>query len=67
VVKPRIVKPLAIGDQGAENRADFQQLLPSAIGARQAGGIVAEDQACASQANLGEQILEAATRRGIGA
>ena len=60
------IEPLAIGDQSAENRANFQQLIPIAIVARQAGGILAEHQACASQTNFSEQILEAATREGIG-
>ena len=67
MVEPGIVEPFAIGDQGAEDRADFQQLIPIAIVACQAGGVETEHQACASQTNLGEQILEAATRKGIGA
>jgi hypothetical protein len=45
MVESWIVEPFAVGDQGAENGADLQQLLPIAIGARQAGGIKAEHQA----------------------
>jgi hypothetical protein len=64
--EPRIVKTFAVGDEGPEDRTDLQQLIPIAIVAGQAGGIVTEDQASASQTNLGEQILEAATRKGVG-
>jgi hypothetical protein len=66
MVEPRIVETFAVGDQGAEDRADFQQLIPIAIVAGQAGGIVAEHQACASQTNFSEQILETAARKGVG-
>ena len=66
MVEPRIVEPFAIGDQGAQDRADFQQLIPIAMVARQAGGIVAEDQPCASQTNFSKQILETATPQGVG-
>ena len=62
MVEPGIIEPLAVGDQGAEDRADFQQLIPIAVVARQAGGIKAEDQANAGQANFREQPLEAAAR-----
>jgi hypothetical protein len=34
--------------------------------ARQAGGIVAEYQPCASQTNFSEQVLETATPSGVG-
>jgi len=67
MIEPRIVETFAVGDQCAEDRADFQQLIPIAIVARQAGGIVAEHQACASQTNFSEQILEAASRKRVGA
>src|SRR5215472_11025433 len=66
MVEPGIVEPFAIGDQGAEDRADFQQLIPIAIVARQPGGIVAEHQACASQTNFSKQILETTTPQSVG-
>lgn len=50
--EPRIGEPFAIGDHGAEDRADVQQVLPLAMVARQAGGIGDEDQPCASQTNF---------------
>jgi hypothetical protein len=59
VVEPRIVESLAIGNEGAEDRADFKQLIPITIVASQAGGIKAENETDASQANLSEQALEA--------
>jgi hypothetical protein len=67
MLEPRIVETFTVGDQGAEDRADFQELIPIAIVARQAGGIEAEHQAGASQTNLGEQILKSTTRKGVSA
>ena len=67
MIESWIVEPLAVGDQGAEDRADLSQLIPIAIVAREAGGIEAKYQTCASQTNLGEQILEAASRKRVGA
>jgi len=65
MIEPRIVETLAVGVKSAEDGTDFQELLPIAIVARQAGGIVAEDQPCASQTNFSKQILETATPKGV--
>src|SRR6266568_4769436 len=65
MIEPRVVEPLAVGNERTKDRADFQQLIPIAIVARQARGIKAEYQTDARQANLGEQSLKATTRLGL--
>jgi hypothetical protein len=66
MVEPRIVEPFPVGDQGAEDRANFQQLIPITIVACQAGGIKAEYQPSTSQTNFGEQMLEATAGKRVG-
>ena len=68
MIGTRVKQPLAIGDQHAEQRAQFQQLMPVAIVARQARGVEADDQAGMAEADLGDQLLEARTfgRAGAG-
>ena len=61
MIGTRVEQPLAIGDQHAEQRAQFQQLMPVAIVARQARGVEADDQAGMAEADLGDQLLEAMT------
>ena len=59
MVQSWIIESFAVGDQCAEDRADLEQLLPIAIVACQAGGIIAEYQANAGQTNLCEKPLKA--------
>src|SRR5260370_15915488 len=65
MVESGIVESFAVGNEGAKDRADLQQLIPIAIVACQAGSIKAEHQADSRQANLGEQPLEPAARFGL--
>src|ERR1700739_205201 len=60
MIGARIVHALAIGDQHAEQRAQFQELMPIVVGARQPRGIQAQYQPRLPEANLGDQPLEAA-------
>src|SRR3954453_12646629 len=59
MVGARVVEPLAIGQDHAEQRAQFEQLMPIAVIARQPGGIEAEHQTGIAQPDLGDQPLEA--------
>ena len=59
VVGARVVEPLAIGEDHAEQRAQFEQLMPIAVVARQPRGIQAEHQAGIAEPDLGDQPLEA--------
>ena len=59
VVKTGIVDAVGIADQGVEERAHLQQLMPIPARARQARDLDAEHQADMAKANLGHQALEA--------
>src|SRR3954451_5765200 len=59
VVGARIVEALAIGEDHAEQRAQFKQLMPIAVVARQPRGIEAEHQPGIAQPYLGNQPLKA--------
>ena len=59
MVGARVVEPLAIGQDHAKQRAQFEQLMPIAIVARQPRGIEAEHQPGIAQPDLGDQPLEA--------
>src|SRR3954454_14792747 len=59
MVGGRIVKALAVGQDHAEQRAQFEQLMPIAVVARQPRGIEAEHQPGIAQPDLGNQPLEA--------
>jgi hypothetical protein len=47
-----------IGEQGAEDGTQFQQLMPVLVRARQAAHLQAEDDADMVEADLGQQILK---------
>src|SRR4051812_18225075 len=59
MVGARVVEPLAIGQDHAEQRAQFEQLMPIAVVARQPRGIQAEHQPGIAKPDLGDQPLEA--------
>ena len=59
MVGARVVEPLAIGQDHAKQRAQFEQLMPIAVVARQPRGIQAENQPGIAQPDLGDQPLEA--------
>src|SRR3954463_5514155 len=59
VVGTRIIEALAIGQDHAEQRAQFEQLMPIAVIARQPRGIQAEHQPGIAEPDLGDQPLEA--------
>src|SRR3954447_14911282 len=58
MVSAWIIEPLAIGQDDAKQRAQFEQLMPIAVVARQPGGIQAEHQPGIAQPDLGDQPLE---------
>src|SRR6516225_7680001 len=60
MIGARIVHALAIGDQHSKQRAQFQELMPIVVVARQPRGIQAQHQPRLPEANLGDQPLEAA-------
>src|SRR3954454_21053022 len=60
VVGTRIIEALAIGQDHAKQRAQFEQLMPIAVVARQPGGIQAEHQPGIAEPDLGNQPLETA-------
>lgn len=57
-----IVKPLTVGDQDAEHRAELEQLMPVAVIAREPRRIEAQDQTGVAKSDLGDKPLEAATQ-----
>ena len=59
MVDARIIEALAIGQDHAKQRAQFEQLMPIAVIARQPGGIQAEHQTGIAEPDLGNQPLEA--------
>ena len=60
MIGARIVHALAIGDQHSKQRAQFQELMPIVVVARQPRGIQAQHQPRLPEANLGDQPPEAA-------
>ena len=58
VIDAGIVKTFAVGDQNAEDGAEFEKLMPVAVVARQTGGVEADDETGVAQADLGDQLLE---------
>ena len=60
MIGARIVDALAIGDQHAEQRAQFQELMPIVVVACQPRGIQTQHQPRLPEADLGDQPLEAA-------
>ena len=59
-----IVDAVGVADQGVEQRAHLQQLVPVAAGPRQTGDLDAEHQADVTEPDLGHQTLEAGPVRG---
>ncbi len=55
----RVVQSVLVGQQGPEDGADLQELMPVLVGTCQAAHLQAEDNADVVQADLGEQVLEA--------
>src|SRR5262245_43161190 len=60
MVDAGVVDALAVGKQYAEQRAQFQQLMPIAVVPRQPRGSQTQHQSRLPEANLGDQPLEAA-------
>src|SRR4051794_5968413 len=58
MVGARVIEALAIGQDHAKQRAQFEQLMPIAVVARQPGGIQAENQPGIAEPDLGDQPLE---------
>src|SRR3954447_402675 len=59
MVGARVIEALAIGQDHAEERAQFEQLVPIAVVARQPRGIQAEHQPDIAEPDLGNQPLKA--------
>ena len=60
MIRRRIVQPLAIGDQHAEQRAQFQQLMPIPVVAGEPRRIQAHYQPGLAETNFRDQRLETA-------
>ena len=58
VIGTRVVETLAIGEDHAKQRAQFEELVPIAVVARQSGGIEAEPEAGGAEPDLSDQPLE---------
>src|SRR5271157_1268000 len=63
VDEPRIVDPVLINDQAADQSAELQKGVPIAPVAGQSRGLEGEDRACIAAADPHEQALEAGARR----
>ncbi len=61
VVGARIVKPLAIRNEHAEHRAQFEKLMPVPVIAGQARSVEAHHKAGVAKADLGNELLETMT------
>ena len=61
IIGRRIIDAIDIGDQGVEQRADFQQLMPVPAGARQPRHLRPQHQPNMAQTHLRHQALEAET------
>lgn len=61
VVGARIVKPLAIRNEHAEHRAQFEQLMPVPVIAGQARSVEAHHKTGVAKADLGNELLETMT------
>ena len=66
VVIGRVVQPVLIGQQGAEHRAQFQELMPVLARAGQPAHLQAEDQPDVVETDFGKQSLEAEPALGRG-
>ena len=66
VVVGRVVQPVLIGQQGAEQGAQLQQLVPVLARAGQPAHLQAEDQPDVVEADFGEQPLKAESALGRG-
>ena len=55
----RVVDAVLVGQQGAEEAADLQELVPVLAGPREAAHLQAQDQPDVVHADLGQQALEA--------
>ena len=67
MINSRVIEALAIGDEHAEHRAEFQELMPVAIVARQARRIETDHQAGVAKADFGDQFLKAVALDAAGA
>jgi hypothetical protein len=66
MVQPGIVQLFTIRNQGAKECAEFQQVIPVTIIAREARGIKARDEPHPRQTNVGQEALKAQTLVGRG-
>lgn len=64
VMVGRVIQAVLVGQQGAEDGADFQELMPVLVGACQAAHLQAEDDADLVEGDGGEQALEAEPAHG---
>jgi len=64
VVLARVVDAIDVGDERAEEGADFQELVPILRGTRQPGHVDAEHEADVVQADFRDEALEADAPRG---
>jgi len=64
VVVGWIIEAVLVGEQGPEDGADFQELMPVLVGARQAAHLQTEEDAHLVECDGGEQALEARARHG---
>jgi hypothetical protein len=62
---PRVVDAIGVGDQRVEQGAQFQEPMPVGTVARQAGHLVAHDDADPAEADVGDQPLKAFTPGGV--
>lgn len=58
MISARVVEPLAVGEDHAKQRAQFEELVPIAVVARQSGGVKAEHEAGVAEPDLSNQPLE---------
>src|ERR1700761_1823784 len=58
VIGTRVVEALAVGEDHAKQRAQFEELMPIAVVARQSGGIQAAHEAGVAEPDLSDQPLE---------
>lgn len=64
MIGARVVEPLAIRNEHAEYRAQFEQLMPVPVIAGQARSIEAHHKTGVAKADLGNELLETMTWNG---
>jgi hypothetical protein len=59
IKEPRVVNPVVVGDQGAKDGGQVEQMIPVTVIAGKSRDLVAEDDADMAQRDLRNQILKA--------